>query len=410
MRTKNWISVALAAVGTALVGCGGTSGNPTDVWSAGLKPSGKAVTFAQVSASPTGSTFYVLLDRPGGKIIWPVTLAGVSNDPTQRMVLFNIANQPVGEGDSGSLVMDRNGNTIGALAYGFGSDNLFGVTSIEDEQGILTSGAIAKSQKVQSIAQTNDGVAHVIRGVSSHLWSIISKDSRNPLSKTFTLDNSPIPKNAKKSNSTFGSYSSTVFILSTFGDAVSAYSYGTITTPYQTKYLCFGHPLNWEGGNLEMPCVYGTVTNFVAGYKLAFPNFNEVAGSLVADRHYGIVVDPAATATVIPVDGTVTINSNAAVSFHGKVAKDSVYEASLALTNVAQGVSNIVDSSEIGGTATGTAVITFTDGSSQTVDLTDAGSTTLINDLYNAVSNALYSNPTGLRLASITFDYTISTP
>ena len=410
MISKKWFGFGLATVGVLSAGCGGSSGGATDIWSVGLKPSGKATTFAQVATNPVGSTFYVLLDRPGGKIVWPVTLAGVNNDPTGRMILFNIANQPVGEGDSGSLVMDRQGNTIGALAYGFGSSDLFGVTSIEDEQGILTSGAIAKPQKAQSVAQTNDGIAHIIRGVSPHLWSIISKDSRNPLSKTFTLASGPVTNNTH-ADATFGSYSSTIFMLSSFGDAVSAYSYGTITAPYQGKYLCFGHPLNWEGGNQEIPCVYGSVTKFLAGYKLGFPDYTKPAGTVIADRHYGVLVDPTVTATVIPVDGTVTINGNPSVSFHGKVAKDSIYESSLALTNVAQGVSNIVDASDIAGSATGTAVINFTDGSFQTVDLADSGSTALINDLYNNVANVVYgSSGTSPRLASITFDFTITTP
>jgi len=363
-----------------------------------------------------GTTFYIILDRPSGKVKWPVTLSGTSDDASARQILFTIANQPVGSGDSGSLIIDRDGNSVGAFDVGTTS-TLFTATAIEDEQAILLSGPVAKKPATTSGVPT-DGLRRTIRGVSPYLWGIISKDSRSPLSKLFTLDTTS-PKKAAvgKAPLPAGSmYSSTIFMVSSYGDAVSAYTYGSVTTPYLGKLICYGHSLNWEGGSQDIPCYFGTVTNFVVdpiygGEKVGNPDMSRSAGTLVDDRRFGVVVDPTVTATPIPITGTVTVNTNQAVTFHGFVAQDPLMETTLALTNITQGTSNIVDANEVGGSATGSATINFADGTSQTVDLTDSGSSTLIADLYDNIGQYLYDQSTfaPLLLSSITFSFVITT-
>lgn len=412
--------ISLAAILT--VGCGGGSAGTSNLATIQIAPTGENLTYAKVASSAPGSVYYVILDRPGGRIIRPVQYSGSSNDASGKVFWFTIQGQPVGEGDSGSLVMDSKGNTVGALAFGFGGNYTnFGVTSIEDELSILNSGPSTTRNTAKKFTAQKDGLAHIMRGVSPYLWGIMSKDTRNPISKIFTLESSPAPKSASKSAPKAADlsgtmFSKTVFMLSSYGDAVSAYTYGTVTVPAQGKYLCFGHPLNWEGGGQDIPCVLGTVTNFIidpagGNFKLGFPDVTKSVGTLVADRRFGVVVDPSVTATPIPVDGTVTLNANSPVTFHGKVARDPSLETSMVLTNVVQGTANIIDAVDIAGSSTGSATLTFDDGSTQNVDLADSSSSYLLSDLYNSVGSVLFSSSGGIppRITSITFNIQITT-
>lgn len=400
-----------------LAGCGGSSPNATNISTTLVSPTGKTTTFTTVASMKAGTGFFVILDRQSGKVTAPIKLVGTSNDSNGRIIYFSIANQPVGEGDAGSLVIDSKGNSVGALSAGIDTTGaVFSATAIEDEQSIFLSGPTVKRSSAASSA-TGDGLRRIVRGVSPYLWAIATKDKRNTIPSVFTLDSSSAPKTGKKAPFATGSlYSSTIFMMSSYGDAVTGFTTGSITTPYLNKLLCYGRPLNWEGGSQNIPCFYGTVIDMVdeptSGYsKVGVPDLTKRAGALVDDRRFGVIVDPSVTATPIPVSGTVTLNTNAPVTFNGKVAQDPIYETNFALLNVTQGVENILDASDVAGSATGTATVNFADGTSQTVDLTDANSSTLVGDLYVEFETVLYNSTTfaPIPLSSITFNMTITT-
>jgi hypothetical protein len=204
--------------------------------------------------------------------------------------------------------------------------------------------------------------------------------------------------------------------MASYGDMVTSFTTGAVTTPYLNKLLCYGRPLNWEGGSQNIPCCYGKVIDFVDdsyyGYaKIGVPDLTKPAGTLIDDRRFGVIVDPTVQATPITIDGTVTLNTNAPVSFHGKVAQDPEFETSFVLTNVTQGVENVLDASDAAGSATGTATVTFADGSTQTVDLTDSNSSALVSDLYGTFDQVLFNSSTfsPIPVLSITFNMTITT-
>jgi hypothetical protein len=407
--------LALLAVGC---GGGGSSSTSSTASSLAVTPTGKVLPFTAVQAMKPGTKFFLILDRPGGKVSTAIKLSGTSDDANGRQIIFTISNQPVGTGDSGSLIVDQHGSSVGALSSGFGAtDNIFTATAIEDEESILLSGPTVKKMKPATASVPNDGLRRIVRGVSPYIWGIVSKDSRNPISKAFSVDNTPPVKPRKDQPlATATAYSRTIFMVSSYGDAVSAYTTGSITTPYLSKLLCYGHYLSWEGGGQNIPCYYGTVTNFVVdptegSFKLGFPDMTQSAGTLVDDRRFGVVVDPTVTATPIPITGTVTLNTNAPVTFHGYVAQDADYADGFVLTNISQGVSNIIDASDIAGSATGSATINFTDGTSQTLDLTDAGSSAVVSDLYFLIEENIINEDTDapIPIASLTFNYVITT-
>ena len=418
MRYKKLSFGALSVVLLSAVGCGGGGSSSPAAASLAVNPTGKITAFTTVETIKAGTVFNIVLDRPSGRVLAPVKLTGTSNDANGRKIYFTIANHPVGSGDAGALIVDSKGNSVGALDAGFGAaDGIFEATAIEDEQSILLSGPVAKTGPKGAAAATSDGLSRLVRGVSPYLWSIMSKDPRNSISKIFTLDTSTPPKIGPAPEIAKGSlYGTTIFMVSSYGDAVSAYTTGSITAPYLGKLLCYGHSLNWEGGSQQIPCYFGTVNDFivdpsVGDSKLAFPNLSRPAGTLIDDRRFGVVVDPTVTATPIPIIGTVTLNTNAAVTFKGYVAQDNLNATTFALLNIAQGVSNVVDASDIAGSSTGSATIDFADGTSQTLDLTDSSvSPLLLSDLYFNFANVLYDPSTGdpIPLMDITFSYTIT--
>jgi len=400
-----------------LAGCGGGSSSSAGVTSSLVNPTGKVTTFASVAAMKPGAGFFLILDRPSGKVTVPIKLVGTSNDSSGRVIYFSIEKQPIGEGDSGSLIVDKKGNSVGALATGVdATGNTFSSTAIEDEESIFLSGPVA-SKPMVAASGSGTALRRVVQGVSPYLWGIMSKDKRNNIPNVFTLDTSRAPKTSTRTSMATGTpYSTTIFMLSSYGDSVTAFTTGAITTPYLGKMVCYGRPLSWEGGSQDIPCCYGKVIDMVNdaayGYiKIGVPDPTKSAGTLVDDRRFGVIVDPTVQATPITIDGTVTLNTNAPVTFHGKVSKDLQYESNFALTNVTQGVENVLDASDAAGSATGSATVNFADGTSQTVDLTDSNSAALISDLYYAFQQVLYNTTTfaPIPLSSITFNITITT-
>jgi hypothetical protein len=417
LRHSLFVAGTLSSLAFLLAGCGGGGSSNSASTLAAVTPTGKVTPFTTIQATKAGTVFYIILDRAGGKIIAPVKLVGTSDESNARQINFTISNQMVGAGDAGSLIMDNKGNLVGALSSVLGSTgSIFESTAIEDEQSILLSGPTDEKPKLRSAISNSDGTMRLVRGVSPYIWSIASKDSRNPVSKLFTLSTAIPPKIVAKPQSLKGtSYSSTIFMVSTYGDAMTAYTTGSVTATDVGKLLCLGHPLNWEGGSQNIPCYFGAVTGFIidpiyGASKLAFPDFSTSAGTLIDDRRFGVVVDPTVTATPIPITGTITFNTNAPVTFKGQVAQDSELETAFALMNISQGTSNVIDASEVSGSATGSATVNYADGTSQTVDLTDPSSSYLIADLYNTMTIALYDPTSGapIPLQSITFNFQIT--
>lgn len=407
---------SLSVLAWLACGCGGSGSSTGTGVTAQGSPTGKILPFASVQAMKNGTTFYVILDRPAGKIQAPVKLNGTSNTASGRQIYFTTASQLVGAGDSGALVIDSKGNSVGALDVVSAGSQFFTATAIEDEETVLLTAGAVKRTSLAAPAVINNGLLRVVDGVSPSVWALISKDAKNPIPKVFNLGSATLPKanHAARSLEASSLYGTTAYFVSSYGDAVLSYRTGAITTPYQGMLLALGGPLSWEGTNQDIPVYTGTTLGFVGNADtgctlVGNPNLSQEIGALVTDGMYGVAIDPTVTATPIPITGSVTVNANNPVNFTGYVAQDAEYEYSFADLNLLQGSENILGADDVIGSSTGTCTINYTDGTSQSVNLTASDVDGVCYNMYYTVEEALYSYPTNIppRLQSIQFSFQI---
>src|SRR5579862_9021103 len=160
-RVHETMKLVPAAAGLLLVvaGCGGGGGGSdpssgANIPGLALGPlTGKPLSFATVTAdagNSAASKFYLDADRGTQKLRFPTTLQGIDTTEGGNDALFS-TQLIVGEGDSGTPVLDQFGNTAGALAFGYtGNDNIYGMTSINDMMFSAAHAATAPAAQVKS--------------------------------------------------------------------------------------------------------------------------------------------------------------------------------------------------------------------------------------------------------------------
>lgn len=396
MKSRLLISVAIL-LALFLAGCsgGGGGGSQPSITPApaSITPKDTIVSFTSVTGTwvPLETQAWVLLTRGKNVVhIVPVTYTGTTNDSDGRRIYFDTNGFPVGEGDSGSLVVALDGRQVGALAGGWsGNETKFFATAIEDERGILDKTLNANLSSGTDTTQSNS-LRYTLRGVSKELFAYAKQAHPKLLSKFALVDSTPLQGQGALKPHGGGPaivplYSKTISAIIASGDSVDANIEGVITAPYRDKYLAFGHPFEQAGEGQGYPVYATNVIDFVStangSFKLGFPDRNQPIGALTGDHRFGVIIDPAAAPSTFSVDGTISVNGKSPVRWYDTLTMCK-YTGDILPIALCQGVSNAVDAYDPAGSLTGTLTVKYK-GTTQSYSINIQNRPRVISELYN---------------------------
>ncbi|MDG2280005.1 MAG: hypothetical protein P8L42_05190 [Flavicella sp.] len=247
-----------------------------------------------------GDSLKLRINRDGVRVDeYDILFDGVYESNGERLVFCKTINGlVVGQGDSGSPVLDKNGKVIAILCYGFSfANHQFAARAIEDVQGV---GSVQTSSEKSNFNKLN--LSYSVSGLSNEeFMSYISKDSigrfdaykkakieeqnsisgKNVLSVKSTSQEEVIPGNS-------------ISLIELQGTYVNFYATGTASFVDESNIYGFGHSTSMSTG---VPVYLSKMVTMIEseeiGYKLSLPT-DVYLGKFIGNKQEGILIDKTA--------------------------------------------------------------------------------------------------------------------
>lgn len=272
----------------------------------------ETVPFETVQQMPAGETLYLHINRTGTTVEQcEVELYGTMVESGERLIVAKVkgSDVTVGNGDSGSPLVTKEGKVVGALCYGFPGDRvLFIARAIDDLNNLKGTDSRANT------AFEPLGLSSYISGISKSDYEKFSqrKGSRSVVNSddiTFVdLETSQISSRTAVP-ALIGGMS--IEVSEVRGDVLNFGSVGTISSVSEDAIRAFGHSYENGGENTGRKPVYlSSMLSMVNSYSKTFKlssSTNTYVGALVNDAVEGIVISPSIVAETIPVTLKLTL-------------------------------------------------------------------------------------------------------
>lgn len=273
----------------------------------------QSLSFQETKSIKVGTILKLRLNRSGFEVKeYNVKFDGIYDKDGEHLIFCTTNDDLViGQGDSGSPLLNSDGKVIGALCYGFEfTNNQFAARAIEDLIEISTTQNSTNLISGKSNLYKELGLVNYTLGVNENTLKRYGKNSSLFANTQFVDKESSLLKSS--SNTVIPGNSIAVNLVS--GDD---YSFGAIgTLSYRTdnnKLLAFGHPFGVDV--LSAPATTASMVTMInsdyIAFKLALPSDQSI-GCMVKDKDAGILIDPNATPIVFNHQVTITLTGELA--------------------------------------------------------------------------------------------------
>ncbi len=270
------------------------------------------LSFEEVKEMEVGDTLLLFVNRTGTKVVqYEVEYRGVTTEGGERLIVARVMDNAIviGNGDSGSPLVTKDGEVIGALCYGYSGDtDLFIARAIGDLNGLE---AVSRPRSVKGHSPVH--LVQKISGISREHFDMLQGGYRSTL--TPTLSSSLISFNSEmvRPSRSVEEIESidllagmSIEVAEIRGDLLNYGAVGTISNIQGDTITAFGHAYNNEGIDTYYKPVYiasmlSMVNTPDATFKLS--NSTEAyVGTLVNDAFEGIVIRKDEEITTIPIE------------------------------------------------------------------------------------------------------------
>ncbi len=277
----------------------------------------ESLSFDHVSEIPIGESLYLFLNRTGtlvGK--YEVELRGTMTESGEHLIVAKVKDSTltIGNGDSGSPLVTKDGKIAGALCYGFpGDSKLFIARAIDDVNNLPLPPATRSNTAYMTL-----GLSNTLSGITENDYLKFSERFKSRGSekvKDIHFVTSPIDGDMKRSVSEINSEDPiagmSIEVSEVRGDVVNFGAVGTISSVSDGAVRAFGHAYQNMGVDIgRKPVFISSMLSMVNTGSKTFKlskSTDKYVGALVNDALQGIVINPNLIAATVPMDFTIKL-------------------------------------------------------------------------------------------------------
>jgi hypothetical protein len=270
------------------------------------------LTFSELKNISKGTEMYIRINRTGFQVeSHAIKYEGTLEEMGENLIVCKTLNNlSIGQGDSGSPIVTKDGKIVGALCYGFsGSNTQFIARAIEDIMSI-ESGKKSVKQNTNSIYERIEPYVYFTSN-SINLPSYANTD--------FAIKCEPSKSNSLKSGKSDDQEPAhliagmSIDVSMVKGDIVNYGAVGTISYIEGNNLYAFGHSFMGQQTN-GMPAFHREMITLIEShgdepsYKLSAPS-DFYIGALVKDQTEGILINKDSIAYYINTLHTINVNN-----------------------------------------------------------------------------------------------------